>query len=182
MGNDATTIESKISGRELARILNVSEATIRKSRNSGRIQSYDAENGKYIMPGAADEFNAFRDPSKGREDFQATGGRIDGEAMDGGGDDSTGSYQDNKVRHEAAKARLAELELARRKGEFVPVEDVERQAKKVASTVKRLLMAIPDRISQDLAADADPNSIKLKLDNALRNVLEAIGNETGRIR
>lgn len=165
-----------ISGRELARRCGVSEASIRKSRDNLRITSYDNEAGKYIWPAAGIEFDENRDLSKIREDAP------DESPIGEGAVPKIEKRRGSRERMESAKADLAELELKRKRSELVPVMDVERQARKVGSLVKQKLMAIPDRIAADLAADTDQNSIKLKLDAAFREVLEAMSAESERIR
>ncbi len=166
-----------IGGRELSRRLGVSETTIRKARDNGRIQSYYAATGKYIWPAAAEEFSVNRDPAKMRENTPELN-FLQPEEADAKGESRRGSRE----RMDKAKADLAEMELARKRGELVPVSSVERQARKVAVMVKQQLMAIPDRISADLAVDTDQNSIKIKLDMEFRKVLEAMSSEAGHLR
>lgn len=164
-----------ISGRELAKRLGVTETSVRKARDNGRITSI-GDGGKYLWPAASDEFKANRDLAKVRDDSMLDSVTEPATA------EKNESRRGSRERMEKAKADLAEMELAKRMGELVPVTSVERQARKVAVVVKQQLMAIPDRVCADLAVDMDPNSIKIKLDTELRKVLEAVSFETEHIR
>ena len=61
--------------------------------------------------------------------------------------EGSGSYTEERTRHEAAKAALAELDLALRRGEVLPVADSEAAVIALASAVRTRILAIPSKVA-----------------------------------
>jgi hypothetical protein len=81
----------------------------------------------------------------------------------GGAGQATPEYFGHRSRHEAAKAEMAELELAERRGELVNAAAVERAAFEQARAARDRLMAIPDRLAAELAAETDARRVHEKI-------------------
>jgi hypothetical protein len=58
-----------------------------------------------------------------------------------------------QLRHRTAKTKLAELELAERAGRLVEVDEVRADARRTADLVRTRLLALGDRLAQQLACD-----------------------------
>ena len=73
---------------------------------------------------------------------------------------------------EAYMARLARVEFERETGARVLADDVRKEAFEQGRRLRDALMNIPDRISNELAALAEPALVHLSLSNALRDALD----------
>jgi hypothetical protein len=80
--------------------------------------------------------------------------------------------QESRARLEAARADLAELELAERRGKLVPADEIAAKYESVVMEAKTKLLGIPTRAKQTLphltAEDV------LKLDALVREALEGL--------
>jgi len=79
-----------------------------------------------------------------------------------------------RQRGEREKALTAEMDRRRKAGELVAVEDVERVMENSNALVRAAVMAVPPRISAELAAETDPHTVKIMLTDALRESLESV--------
>jgi phage terminase Nu1 subunit (DNA packaging protein) len=90
-----------------------------------------------------------------------------------------GSEGDNerkqRVRLLRAEADLKELELARERGEFVALADVEKIMTDLVVTTKARILAVASRVAPELVGE--PRTvIEAKLDRALKGALTALAN------
>lgn len=67
-----------------------------------------------------------------------------GKALEQGGDAGT-DYWKEKARHEKWKADLAEIEVAKKKHELVPVELVTEHLEKMLTAVRQKIMSLPTK-------------------------------------
>lgn len=81
--------------------------------------------------------------------------------------------QDPDVRFRTAKARLAEIELAKRMGELLPKEEVEAEWLSAIITFKKGLMGLPKRIAPQLAG-LEAKEIQAVLTKRVRELLEGL--------
>jgi len=79
---------------------------------------------------------------------------------DARGANSGSSSEGLRRRERAANAGLRELELRRKLGEVVPIEDVRATVSEQFSFVRSRLTSIPGRLAQELAAESDPDKIE----------------------
>lgn len=84
------------------------------------------------------------------------------------------SYADAKTVAEATRARLAQLELARRLKQVVSRAEVEQALLEAGQTLRQLLAARARSIAEDLSALNDPREITARLDEEDRACLERI--------
>lgn len=80
--------------------------------------------------------------------------------------------QARKVR---AERRLAERKLAVAEKRLVKVEDVEREWFACVRAVRDAILAMPDDISADLAAETDARKVRAILERECRERLEGLG-------
>jgi hypothetical protein len=88
------------------------------------------------------------------------------------GEDGDSAYREAARRERIAKARLAELELAETAGQLVRTEQVERVLFGMARQTMEALLALPDRLCDALAVEADPFRCKTLLDAELRAIVK----------
>ena len=90
-----------------------------------------------------------------------------------------GTLVQEQARFIVAKRRLAELELARRRGELVELETVKRTAFAEARRARDLLLSIPDRVIPTLRLpdDAARREAHGVLDGEIRRALLELGRE-----
>ena len=91
------------------------------------------------------------------------------------GDESPGSvadpkYWDNKTRREGALAELAELELAKKRGELVDRQRVEAMAFAAGRTLRDAVLGLPTQLAPAFTTMTDAFEIEVKLRDALRQV------------
>lgn len=90
----------------------------------------------------------------------------------GGGGSSDPKYWDNKARREGALAELAELDLAKRRGELVERAKVEDASFAIGRMLRDSVLGLPTQLAPELAAMTDSFEIESKLRSALRKVFE----------
>jgi hypothetical protein len=95
---------------------------------------------------------------------------------DAPGDDEPASagtdpkYWGNKTRREGALAELAELELAKKRGELVERQRVEAMAFAAGRTLRDAMLGLPTQLAPVFATMTDSFQIEIKLRDALRQV------------
>lgn len=97
---------------------------------------------------------------------------------DAPGEDVTGpaaadpKYWENKARREGALAELAELELAKRRGELVDRARVESAAFAIGRMLRDAVLGLPTQLAPALVSMTDAFEVETKLRAALRQVFE----------
>jgi hypothetical protein len=79
-------------------------------------------------------------------------------------------YWDNKARREGMLADLAELELAKKRGELVERQRVEAMAFAAGRTLRDAVLGLPTQLAPVFATMTDSFQIEIKLRDALRQV------------
>lgn len=87
------------------------------------------------------------------------------------------SFEDAKTRDKSAVAGLREMQLAERRKELVAIDDVVERVEAQYAIVKSGLRAIPGRVSQLLAVEADPARVEAVLKAEINVVLSALSAE-----
>ena len=83
-------------------------------------------------------------------------------------------YWDARTRREVAEASTAELKLEEMSGNLVKKELVERAAYETGRMLRDMMLSVPGKIADDLAAESDPRSIEMRIREELRKVLDEI--------
>jgi phage terminase Nu1 subunit (DNA packaging protein) len=81
------------------------------------------------------------------------------------------SQQNADLRYAVARANEKELEFSQKQGALVPIADEEKRWAEIAQTVRDNMMAIPDKIADELAALTDKKQVREKLLMEIRAVL-----------
>ena len=84
------------------------------------------------------------------------------------------SYNDSTKVLQACKAELAQLALAKERGELVNMADVNKTAFNPARLTRDAMLGIPDRLAAELAGLTDPTTIHAKLLAEIRAALVQI--------
>ena len=84
------------------------------------------------------------------------------------------TFNESKAKSEHFRAELARLELETKEEQLVEASRVEREAFTVARSVRDALNTIPDRVSNQLAAESDPVIIHKNLSEEIRKALERL--------
>lgn len=96
------------------------------------------------------------------------------------------SFDDAKARKMAAEAELAEAELARIRGEQVPIGDTVKVVEEICIAIRAKCLSVPSKMTPIIiAAEQTEASVRALLDRAMREVLnelvaDALGNDEGR--
>lgn len=89
-------------------------------------------------------------------------------------DDAIPELNVSRERREHYQAELAKLEVDLKRKELVPADSVKKEAFNLAKTVREALINIPDRVSNQFAAESDPQAIHMALTQELQSVLERL--------
>lgn len=71
-------------------------------------------------------------------------------------------------------SRMKELAFKERSGELVLASEISKRAFELAKITKTNLLNIPNKISNELAAEVDPHKIKIMLINEINEALESM--------
>ena len=84
------------------------------------------------------------------------------------------SFNESRAKSEHFRAELARLDLEVKEDQLVEVSRVQREAFTSARAVRDALGNIPDRVSNQLAAETDPVAIHQLLAKEIRRALETL--------
>ena len=79
-----------------------------------------------------------------------------------------------KARHEVVKTQKTELEVAKMRGELIPVQDVKRLWGDVANTVMQNFIHLPSKLAPQLQMMGNVEEIAGIIDGEIRQILEEI--------
>jgi phage terminase Nu1 subunit (DNA packaging protein) len=86
------------------------------------------------------------------------------------------TFNESRAKSEHFRAELARLDLEVKEDQLVEVARVQREAFTAARAVRDALGNIPDRVSNQLAAESDPVVIHQTLTEEIRKALETLVN------
>ena len=87
------------------------------------------------------------------------------------------SFNESRAKSEHFRAELARLDLEVKEQQLVEVARVQREAFTAARSVRDALGNIPDRVSNQLAAESDPVVIHQTLTEEILKALETLTND-----
>ncbi len=153
--------------REYARHRGVHLKAVQDAITIGRISVVMVNGAKKINPKISDiEWDKNKDPSKVRNEKDMP--KIE--------DDSFGDW---KRHNEKFKAKKSEIEYKNLAGELVSIEQVKKDAFKIAKSTSDALMGIPARVCHELAAEKNPDKVFKKLDDEIRQAMIEICKKAG---
>jgi hypothetical protein len=198
-------MSERISIREAARRLGVSDTAVHKAIKTGRVAvAGKTESGRPLMDWADTErrWLANSDVSK-RSHVGSRGSpvraqdaprvklttsdRMD-EAQSGEGSDLSGDgprsgrgagYAQARAVREVFQAKLAKLEYEERTEKLVSADEVKKQGHALAAGIISSLYNIPDRCADEIAGMSDPHAIHKLLLTEIDNAVEAIRKQYG---
>lgn len=94
-----------------------------------------------------------------------------------GGGDAEGGLAAERLRKMAADAQLAELALARQKGEVLDALQVEAEHEDIARRVRDRILQVPREVAADCARLSDEIAIEASMTMALRRALDGLTQE-----
>jgi|TARA_Y100000310_G_C20693733_1_gene824048 phage terminase Nu1 subunit (DNA packaging protein) len=83
-----------------------------------------------------------------------------------------------KARHEKYKADLAELELKRRRGDLLEVEEIKKDWCRMVTACKSRLLAIPAKVSPQLPGCENAREMERMIKQHINQALEELSNES----
>ena len=83
-------------------------------------------------------------------------------------------YDQARARREAALAQLAEIELATKRGELIPADQVEQAWSGIISVIRTILLGLPSRIAGGVAGAATTQEISASAMTVVREALYEI--------
>lgn len=149
--------------------MGVTPAAISRAISSGRFPKALSmqDNGRYLIDvevGRAEfEDNRLRSPRNAP---------IEEDLEDGQDADGFDSILVIEKRQKHFQAELSRLKFEEQAGQLLNADEVKSEAFKTLRLVRDGLLSIPDRVASELAAEKDPFSVRKRLDEEIRNVLQ----------
>lgn len=145
----------RMTQREYAKYLDISNEAVSRAVRDGRIKKgWDKKEEKILVEHANKEFGFLH-----KDNLPGVGVDVDDDEADDEeitGDtsalNSRSSYMEAKRVKEVMQARLAELDLKERQGELVRKDEVYKHLFAYGQTLRISILAIPDRIIDNLLA------------------------------
>lgn len=156
----------QISQNQLAKVLGVTPARLTAVRKTGRLDGTFVQGKNKLVLYDQDAAVA------------AWNGEIgDCTTRINGSEREIPSFNESRAKSEHFRAELARLDLEQKEEKLCEVEKVKREAFSMARSVRDALNNIPDRVSNQFAAETDPVVIHQALGEELRKALERLTNE-----
>ena len=166
---------SEVSSGQLAEALGVSKQRVSRAIKDGLLVNSIREKPK--KPGQPYKFDLSKakkewadniDPAKQREQDKQD------QTKDLASDNTAGlsNYQRAKTASEAYRAKLYKLDYEEKAGNLISVDDVKAEAFKTARRVRDSILALPMRVSQELAHMDDAHQIQVYLREQLAEALK----------
>jgi hypothetical protein len=95
--------------------------------------------------------------------------------------DSYLEYKAAQAKREAARAELAEIELAQKRGDLMPMAEVQASADQAARIVRDAFLALPDRVAALLIGQDERQMaaiLRAEVRAALQRISEAVAGES----
>lgn len=165
-----------VSAKEYAKLRGISQASVSQAIAEGKLPTAAVKVGRgwqIDVDRADQEWRDNTNPAMGAPTHAVPKGHsVDEEHKPTG----TETLAASKAKREAFMAELARLEYEQKAGSLVPVDDVKKEAFKLARIVRDSLLNIPDRLAAELAAETNQFRVHKRLTEELRKALEELGN------
>tara|TARA_Y100000361_G_C10999494_1_gene258511 strand:+ start:108 stop:581 length:474 start_codon:yes stop_codon:yes gene_type:complete len=149
---------------KLAEALGVSGPRISQVRKTGRLE------GTYTRKGNAVVYDQDKAIAAWNGQIEQFSTRV------AGSEQEIPSFNESRAKSEHFRAQLARLDLEIKEEKLCEVDKVEREAFSLARSVRDAVNSIPDRVSNQFAAETDPVVIHQTLSEELRKALERLTN------
>ena len=154
----------EITQAQLAELLKVSEARVSQVKKTGRLDGTFEKRGRSIV------FNQEAAIAAWNGEISVSPTRKDSSALE------IPSFNESRAKSEHFRAELARLDLEVKEDQLVEASRVKREAFSAARAVRDALGNIPDRVSNQMAAESDPVVIHQTLTEEIRKALETLTN------
>jgi phage terminase Nu1 subunit (DNA packaging protein) len=151
--------------KELAEDLGITQARISQMKSQGRFDGCFAVNRNKIEWDKEAAVKAYRE---GNPLASVSPTRRKSEDLE------IPTFNESRAKSEHFRAELARLDLEVKEDQLVEVARVQREAFTAARAVRDALGNIPDRVSNQLAAESDPVVIHQTLTEEIRKALETL--------
>ena len=155
------------STKELAEALGITQARISQMKSQGRFEGCFTVDRNKI---AWDKDAAMKAYKEGNPLVSVSPTRKDSAELE------IPSFNESRAKSEHFRAELARLDLEVKEDQLVEVSRVQREAFSAARAVRDALGNIPDRVSNQMAAETDPVIIHRTLTEEIRKALETLTN------
>ena len=153
------------STKELAEALGITQARISQMKSQGRFDGCFTVDRNKI---AWDKDAATKAYKEGNPLVSVSPTRKDSSDLE------IPSFNESRAKSEHFRAELARLDLEVKEDQLVEVSRVKREAFSAARAVRDALGNIPDRVSNQMAAESDPVIIHQTLTDEIRKALETL--------
>jgi len=153
------------STKELAEALGITQARISQMKSQGRFDGCFTVDRNKI---AWDKDAATKAYKEGNPLVSVSPTRKDSSDLE------IPSFNESRAKSEHFRAELARLDLEVKEDQLVEVSRVKREAFSAARAVRDALGNIPDRVSNQMAAESDPVIIHQTLTEEIRKALETL--------
>lgn len=153
------------STKELAEALGITQARISQMKSQGRFDGCFTVDRNKI---AWDKEAAIKAYREGNPLVSVSPTRKDSAELE------IPSFNESRAKSEHFRAELARLDLEVKEDQLVEVSRVQREAFSAARAVRDALSNIPDRVSNQMAAESDPVIIHQTLTDEIRKALESL--------
>ena len=153
------------STKELAEALGITQARISQMKSQGRFDGCFTVDRNKI---AWDKDAAMKAYKEGNPLVSVSPTRKDSAELE------IPSFNESRAKSEHFRAELARLDLEVKEDQLVEASRVKREAFSAARAVRDALGNIPDRVSNQMAAESDPVIIHQTLTEEIRKALETL--------
>lgn len=172
----------KISAQAYAKHRGVSGEAVKKAIQQGRITATADKKGQYqIDPVKADKEwdensrpKSAKKTKKAAPELEAEVTNPDELKID---PNKKLTFSEARTLKENYSARLAKIKFEEESGRLIPAEQAKSDAFRLSRTVRNQILALPDRISAELASMTDAHAINLKLKKEFTECLEVLHSE-----
>ena len=155
----------RVTTKELADLLGVTQGRISQLKTQGRFEGCFTVDRNKI---AWDKDAAMKAYKEGNPLVSVSPTRKDSSALE------IPSFNESRAKSEHFRAELARLDLEVKEDQLVEASRVKREAFSAARAVRDALGNIPDRVSNQMAAESDPMIIHQTLTEEIRKALETL--------
>lgn len=161
-----------VTGAELARRLGVKRQRIQRLFNQGKIKrrrdkKYNFEECKVII-----ESGRILDPNHGINATDNPPPQKNTKKKTAPGEFET--LLEARTAYEGARARIAELDLRKRRGELLEKKEVTAAAQKILTVIKTKILAVPSKIAPEIAGNDSAKEVREIIKTALTEALEEL--------
>lgn len=155
---------AKITHKELANLLGVSSARLSQVKGTGRLDGTWTKKGSQVFYEQDDAVKAWNYENPTQQDST----RKPTSELE------IPSFNESRAKTEYFRAEMSRLDLEEKEEKLCDAEKVKREAFSMARSVRDAVNSIPDRVSNQFAAETDSVVIHQALSEELRKALERL--------